>query len=389
MAYFYTLATRENIVQLLTTYLALLLTYVWSTVSYVFNGPRNAAWDFRTHYVRDLIVYMFAHQTDAGVQLMVKLNNGAWPELTTGMQRVPQGYASRIAIPSYPLGPVLPPAWAAELREIESLSQGRQMHGECIVSHSGNTRLDNSTSGRREPKAILHFHGGAYVAGTMEQYRPIHVMLSRLSGLRVYGFAYRLAPHALYPTQLYDAYCAFSHLLALGYKESEIVFTGDSAGGNLALALWQLLKPDLHAMVLISPRVDVGSTRRSWTLNADADILKPYNIYNTSDPLRMLLVSQGSPVEQRVLDLLSDPFISPVNGDLSGLPPTLIQAATAEVMFDDIDEFVQRARVQNAGGDRIQFQVFEGGFHNFQLMPMPVKHSVEAREAIGKFLGRH
>ncbi|KAJ2890427.1 hypothetical protein GGI21_006173, partial [Coemansia aciculifera] len=197
MSYFYSHLTRENIVQLSTAYLGLLSTYTKSAIGYVFRGPGNAAWDFRTHYIRDLLVYMFVHKADVGIQLLVKLtNSGAWPELTPSMQRVPQGFASRFLIPSYPLGTVAPSVWLAELEDIARLSQGRQMHGECILAHtnaasSAPLLANYTTGGGRNPRAILHFHGGAYVSGTLEQYRPVH-----LSGLRVYGFAYRLAPHS-------------------------------------------------------------------------------------------------------------------------------------------------------------------------------------------------
>ncbi|KAJ1649095.1 hypothetical protein GGF38_006229, partial [Coemansia sp. RSA 25] len=103
-----TATKKDNIIQLAAAYLGLLSVYAWSAWSYVLYGPRNAAWDFRTHYIRDLLMYMLAHQADAGIQLMIKLTNGVWPELTTAMQRVPQGFASRIIIPAYPLGS-LPP----------------------------------------------------------------------------------------------------------------------------------------------------------------------------------------------------------------------------------------------------------------------------------------
>ncbi|KAJ2111842.1 hypothetical protein IW146_005064 [Coemansia sp. RSA 922] len=384
-SYFFTLVTRDNFVQLSAAVFGLLTTYLWSAISYVVRGPRHAAWDFRTHYVRDIVLYLMTHQNDAGVQLFIKLSSsdGPWPALNAGLQRVPQGFASRLAIPAYPLGP-LPPScvWAAELQEVARISEGREMHAECIIA--GDVPLD-STDERRGPKVILHFHGGAYVTGTVEQYRPVHLLLSRYSGLRVYGFAYRLAPHSLYPTQLYDAYCAFSHLLALGYKEHEIVFTGDSAGGNLALALWQFLqKPQLFAMILVSPRVDIASSRRSWSVNAGVDIIHGYNIHDADGPLRKLLVPQGRPVEQRVVDLLEDPYLSPINADLSGLPPMLVQVATAEVMFDDIAEFVRRAQAQNR--TNIQYEVFDGGFHDFQFVPLLIPNSVEARENIGKFI---
>ncbi|KAJ2767093.1 hypothetical protein GGI18_005866 [Coemansia linderi] len=172
---------------------------------------------------------------------------------------------------------------------------------------------------------------------------------------------------------------------ALGYEENEIVFSGDSAGGNLALALWQLLqKPRLFAMILVSPRVDIASSRRSWSVNAGADIIRGYNINNADDPLRKLLVPQGRPVDRRVVDLLADPYLSSINADLSGLPPTLVQAATAEVMFDDITEFVRRAKAQNNAS--IQYDVFEGGFHDFQFVPLLIPNSIKARENIGKFI---
>ncbi|KAJ2826614.1 hypothetical protein GGI24_002865 [Coemansia furcata] len=328
---------------------------------------------------------MMVHQTDAGVQLFIKLTNSEsqWPMLTERLQRVPHGLASRLVIPTYPLGP-LPAScvWAAELREIARTSEGHKMHAECIIANGVPLA---STDERRGPKAILHFHGGAYVVGSVEQYRPVHLLLSHYTGLRVYGFAYRLAPHSLYPTQLYDAYCAFRHMLALGYEANDIVFTGDSAGGNLALALWQLLqKPQLYAMILVSPRVDIASTRRSWTTNAGADIIRGYNIHDIDDPVRKLLVPQGLPVDQRAVGLLEDPYLSSINSDLSGLPPTLVQAATAEVMYDDITEFVKRARAQNTTD--IRYEVFEGGFHDFQFVPLLIPNSVEARENIGKFL---
>ncbi|KAJ2492329.1 hypothetical protein IWW37_001508 [Coemansia sp. RSA 2050] len=380
-----TLVTRDNIAQLLAAVSGLFTTYLWSVFSYVISGPRHAAWDFRTHYVRDMLVYLMVHQTDVGVQLFVKLTNSEsqWPALTPGLQRVPQGFASRLVIPTYPLGP-LPGAcvWASELREVARLSEGREMHAECIVA--SNTFLANP-DGRRGPRAILHFHGGAYVTGSVEQYRPVHLLLSQYTGLRVYGFGYRLAPHSLYPTQLYDAYCAYRHMLALGYEENEIVFSGDSAGGNLALALWQLLqKPRLFAMILVSPRVDIASSRRSWSMNASADIIQGYNINNVDDPLRKLLVPQGRPVDQRVVDLLVDPYLSSINADLSGLPPTLVQTATAEVMYDDITEFVRRAKAQNKTS--VWYDVFEGGFHDFQFVPLLIPNSIKARENIGKFI---
>ncbi|KAJ2004733.1 hypothetical protein GGI04_002511 [Coemansia thaxteri] len=381
--------TREGIAQLTATVSGLLSATAQSVARYVRSGPRHAAWDFRTHVVRDVLFYLLVHQADSGVQMLYRLTNApaSWPALSGGLQRVSHGaYASRVDIPTYPLGDVAGGAWLEGLRSVEQASAGRIMAGECIVAETA----DRAAQGRRRggPRAVLHFHGGAYVSGTLEQYRSAHLALSQAVGLPVYGFAYRLAPGSQYPTQLYDAFCAYSHVRSLGYAEREIVFSGDSAGGNLALALWQLVKPDLHSLVLVSPRVDVASTRGSWVRNAGADILPPYNVHDPRNSLHKLLVSPGQPVSQDVLDMLADPFISPIHADLAGLPPALIQAATAEVMYDDIAEFARRAQAASSRSNdtAVTFQTFAGGFHDFQLAPILVQNAIEARQAIGAFI---
>ncbi|KAI8319812.1 alpha/beta-hydrolase [Martensiomyces pterosporus] len=252
---------------------------------------------------------------------------------------------------------------------------------------SSNKETDIGTIHKTPPngseKIILHFHGGAYVAGTLEQYRRLHLMLSRNTGMRVYGFAYRLAPQSQFPTQLYDAYCALQHLREIGYKDRDIVLSGDSAGGNLVMALWQLTRAQLGALILLSPRVDVTSKRESWKQNASVDILPQYNLFDPGCSTRKLLAPEG-PVTQELLQLLEDPFVSPIHADLKKMPRTLIQMGTAEVMYDDIREFARRATEQGDTGASIDLQVFRDGFHVFQAVPF-VMNAERAWDAIGAF----
>ncbi|KAJ1796929.1 hypothetical protein LPJ59_003455, partial [Coemansia sp. RSA 2399] len=212
---------------------------------------------------------------------------------------------------------------------------------------------------------------------------------------------YRLAPQSKYPTQLYDAYCAYTYLRqSLGYSSCDIVFGGDSAGGNLALALWQLVHAQgecIGALVLLSPRVDISYTRDTWRTNADIDFLHPELLGDPeSSNFKLLAPRDMTSVNAKayalqVEALTRDPFLAPVNAELSGLPPTLIQAGDHEAMYADICEFAARAiastqqkqqqqKQQRHGtemaGARVELQVLPGGLH-VPHMVMPELRGVD------------
>ncbi|KAI9471715.1 Alpha/Beta hydrolase protein, partial [Coemansia mojavensis] len=229
---------------------------------------------------------------------------------------------------------------------------------------------------------ILYLHGGSYTSGTARQYRNMHLRLAQATGVQVLGFSYRLAPQAPYPTQLYDAYCAYQYVRDLGFSDDHIIFAGDSAGGNLALALWQLLRAPIRALVLLSPRVDVTSTRDSWKRNAQVDVLRPYTLDNSHSTIRQLLAPKG--LSQQTYQLLSNPFIAPIHADLTQLPPILVQVGTAEVMLDDIVEFAAQAQMQSSS--TVELQQYENMFHVFQAGLPGTRHFKEAWERIGAFI---
>ncbi|KAJ2505993.1 hypothetical protein GGI11_006811 [Coemansia sp. RSA 2049] len=266
--------------------------------------------------------------------------------------------------------------------------------------------MDTSSTGRFEEgvgKAILYLHGGAYVTGSIQTHRYMHLRLSTTTKLPVFAIEYRLAPEFKYPTQLYDAYCAYTYLRqTLGYSSSNIVVAGDSAGGNLALALWQLVRAQgdsLRALILMSPRVDISYTRDSWRTNAEIDYLQPEHIRSIQSSVFMLLGPhdlaefKAESVVSYVNELGSDPFLAPINANLSELPPTLIQASKLETMYSDICEFTARAtlaieqRGENRGRGSVELQVFPDGVHVFQLVSSGMRGVEEFWYNIGVFHG--
>ncbi|KAJ1663400.1 hypothetical protein EV178_005051 [Coemansia sp. RSA 1646] len=208
--------------------------------------------------------------------------------------------------------------------------------------------------------------------------------LATATKLPIYSVEYRLAPQFKYPTQLYDAYCAYFYLRQdLGYKACDIVVAGDSAGGSLALALWQLIRAhdeSIAALILLSPLVDILNTRDTWRTNSDIDYLKPERIDDIESFACKLLGSRDlantgpSDIASYMKGFANDPFVAPINADLSELPPTLIQAGEKETMYFDICEFVARAaesvqqrRSKDKTSGSVEFQTLPDGVHVFQM----------------------
>ncbi|KAJ1952042.1 hypothetical protein EC988_003769 [Linderina pennispora] len=354
-----------------------------TTFKYIFQGPPVASWTLKTNLIRDFI-RLFLSSGPEFNSIVLDLTSVGSFDSGQRVAKLDGGIATRFDIPSVPWRDKHlenSGIWGDKLVEIAAASMERQMNGECVIADEAMLPNTDVVNNLPNGKVVLHFHGGAYVLGTMDSYRKMHLILSKATGLPVYGFAYRLAPESQYPTQLYDAFCAFEYLRGMGVREQDIIFSGDSAGGNLALSLWLLLKPNISGMVLLSPRVDVTSNRDSWRRNAKADYLAPYNVYNTSNCIRLLL-GPSRPVDAEMLSWLSDPFVASVHADFTGLPPTLVQAGTAEAMYDDITLFANRTHQQTG---QLRFQTYPDEVHVFQGFP-GMAHTQQALDAIWGFV---
>ena len=220
---------------------------------------------------------------------------------------------------------------------------------------------------------ILYCHGGGYTSGNLGYSRVLASKLAHATGYDVLSFEYRLAPEHPYPAAVEDAVAAWNHLMYLGYGARDVVVAGDSAGGNLALVLCHLLKQSARrlpgALILLSPWTDMTAGGKSYQERADMDPI-----------LTMNYITAVREAYARGADC-SSPLLSPLLGDLSGFPPTLIQVGSNEILLSDSVRLRDRM-IQAAVPCRLE--VWSDMWHVFQMFP--TKRAVEAMESIGRFL---
>ncbi|MCJ8143198.1 alpha/beta hydrolase [Ancylobacter sp. A5.8] len=180
---------------------------------------------------------------------------------------------------------------------------------------------------RDAARVLLYFHGGGYCAGSIGSHRAMVGGVGKLAGIRTLAIDYRLAPEHPYPAALEDALAAWRFLGEQGYTPQSIAIGGDSAGGNLTLALLLRLQalgePLPAAAWLVSPWLDLQMT--GATLDSKADI----------DPLISRDYLTGLATAFLAGHDPADPAVSPLYADFTGLPPVLIQVGSSETLLDD------------------------------------------------------
>lgn len=231
-------------------------------------------------------------------------------------------------------------------------------------------RLERPHKRRR---VILYCHGGGYTSGGLGFSKVLASKLTRATGLDVLAFDYRLAPEHPYPAAVEDAQAAWDHLMRLGFGARDVVLAGDSAGGNMALVLCLRLRAEGRmlpgALLLMSPWTDMTCSGESLTERADIDpVLTPEYIY----AVREAYAGGLDPAQ---------PELSPLLADLAGLPPTLIQVGTHEILFSDAERLAERMK---AAGTECRLEVWEGMWHDFQMYPS--KSAAQAMQNAAHFL---
>jgi len=229
----------------------------------------------------------------------------------------------------------------------------------------------------RTDRVILYLHGGGYVSGSPRTHRALVGHLSRHTKAPILALDYRLAPEYAYPAALEDAWAAYWWLLNQQIPPSRIAVAGDSAGGGLTLALLMALRdagaPLPAAAVCFSPWVDLALTGGSLHKNKNTDFINWEVLKATAD----MYLGGHDPY---------DPLVSPLYGDLQGLPPLLVQVGSAELLYDDGRRLAHLAR--RAGVD-VQFDVYGGMVHVFQFMYLIEPKSRQAVQAAARFVRRH
>jgi acetyl esterase/lipase len=204
--------------------------------------------------------------------------------------------------------------------------------------------------------AVLYLHGGGYVIGSARAEAVIAAHLARASGATVYTLDYRLAPEDPFPAALEDTRAAYAWLLGRGADPARVALAGDSAGSGLALAeairAREAGEPLPGALALISPWLDLTLSGESMRSNARSEPTLTRGWL--AECARLYL--DGTPPD--------DPRASPLFADLSGLPPTLVQAAGDDVLLSDAESIAERL---TAAGVDVQLARFDGLWHDFHL----------------------
>lgn len=217
---------------------------------------------------------------------------------------------------------------------------------------------------------ILHCHGGGYSTGSSLYARTLTSKLAAAASMDVLCFDYRLAPEHPYPAAGEDAMKAWDYLMLLGYGAKDVILTGDSAGGNMALALTLRLKEEDRLLpggiVLMSPWTDLTSSGESFETRADLD-----PVLNRAYIDRM--IRNYAPDRD-----LRDPLISPLYGNFEGFPPTYVQAGENEILLSDAQRLY---RVLVDANVPARLDVYPGMWHVFQMSPMKTAKEAMNRNA--------
>jgi monoterpene epsilon-lactone hydrolase len=239
----------------------------------------------------------------------------------------------------------------------------------------GVTGIEVTIHGTAPENVILYFHGGVYVIGTAVASVPLVGDLVRRTGTRAITLDYRLAPEHPYPAAVEDARAAYEGLLDQGVQPGQIALVGESAGGGLAVATLLALRdtgtPLPSCAFVMSPYVDL--TLSGETL-AEKEALDPVL---TPEGLRVRAQEYVAEADSR------DPLISPVYGDLGGLPPLLIQVGSHEILLSDALRLAARAARDDV---RVTLEVTPGVPHVFQGFAALLDEGSAALDRASEFL---
>ena len=224
-----------------------------------------------------------------------------------------------------------------------------------------------------ERRLIVYFHGGGFLFGSSRSHRVVAANLCRASGIVALAADYRLAPEHPAPAAHDDAFAVYRWALEAGYAPSAICLAGDSAGGNLALCTVMRARdqglPLPGALALMSPALDFTGTSESARTILDAplvnrDFMALFNHFYFGDR-----------------DLVN-PTWAPLNGTLTGLPPTLIHVGSWELLRDD--SVALECGLRSAKGEA-ELKIWDGMCHSWQLFAPMLEEGTASIEEAGAF----
>lgn len=263
----------------------------------------------------------------------------------------------------------------AHLREqMDARGLAHQIDAQVIAVYNNSVRGEWVLSENCEQhRRMLYVHGGAYMVGSPRSHRLIAARMSKATKAAVFVVEYRLLPENKRISGILDCQRAYQWVLDNGPDGSSntdaLIIAGDSSGGNIALSLlaWarDTHKTKAKAAVVFSPQTDLTLSSPSLVGNAATDVMQGDSfgpIVRAPKPIGLAfsyLMHRINPQK---------PIVSPLLGNLAGLPPTLIQVSKTEMFLDDAVRYSNKA---NAQGSPVSLQVWPCALHVWQAFPIP------------------
>lgn len=223
-------------------------------------------------------------------------------------------------------------------------------------------------------RIIMYLHGGAYVAGSLQSHRHLVSSLSMAANAEAMAVDYRLAPEHPFPAALDDALSAYLWLIKK-HSSEKVIIAGDSAGGGLAVALIAKLLEDKLALpraaVLLAPWVDLTGLSPTISSVGKRDVILSEGMLTSSAKM----YAHTYPLDQ--------PYISPINSQLSGFPKTLIQVGTKDMLLNDSRVLSEQLKQL---GSQVVYEEWKGAMHVWHFFTYLLPESKRAINSIGKFI---
>jgi acetyl esterase len=222
---------------------------------------------------------------------------------------------------------------------------------------------------------VVYFHGGGFTLCTLDTHDPTCRMICADAGVVVVSVDYRLAPEHPYPAAVEDAYAAtrwvYEHAGELGADPARLVVAGDSAGGNLATVTCLKARdeggPPIALQVLVYPATDAAQDTPSYVENGEGYFL-------TTAHMRWYWDCYQPDRARR-----AEPYSSPMNADVTGLPPALVITAEHDPLRDEGEAYAARLR---AAGVEVESVRYDGMFHGFFGLGALLPAAKEAGEKV-------
>jgi monoterpene epsilon-lactone hydrolase len=226
-------------------------------------------------------------------------------------------------------------------------------------------------------RVLMFFHGGGYCSGSIVSHRRLVTEAGRAAGVRTLAIGYRLAPEHPFPAAYDDALTAWRFLRDHDVPAAQIALGGDSAGAGLTVALITRLR-DAHEELpgcawLISPWTDLTM---SGSALSSKEVVDPLIHKEYLNELADAYLPAGFDRK--------DPRVSPLNADLNGFPPTIIQVGSAESLLDDATRF---AAVAGAADVRVTLEIWPHMIHAWPLWNAHLESGRRALASAGAFIG--